>query len=227
MSSSMLERFVNKFKAEGVDHIRIHPFADTHLGKILSKDWRHKFFVPHVGEFTSPTCFANWICTGNDDARHNTQFRVNTTVKGYLSFVLYAKYYQLCSMRNMLAREMQNLPFVAYKTHQSGVKEFDRWKEYPSEIRDMIDHILDENRGPKVPYNWEERHPGLVQRIQDLIKEMVGEPDEASVQPQRKNGKKRFVKEESQQDANAASDEAVSAESTEQLSDQTEQAEQA
>jgi len=89
---SMLERFVNKFKNEGVDHIRISPFADTKLGKITSKDWRHRFFVPHMGEFTSPVCFANWICTGDDDARHNVQFRFNETVKGYLQFVLYGKF---------------------------------------------------------------------------------------------------------------------------------------
>lgn len=172
---SMLERFVNKFKNEGVDHIRISPFADTKLGKITSKDWRHRFFVPHMGEFTSPVCFANWICTGDDDARHNVQFRFNETVKGYLQFVLYGKFYQMCAMKGIVKREMKDLPFVVYKQHASGIKEFDRWKEYPIEIKNMIDHILDDDRGPKTAYPWEENHPGLEQRIQDQIKKMVGE----------------------------------------------------
>lgn len=172
---SMLERFVNKFKNEGVDHIRISPFADTKLGKITSKDWRHRFFVPHMGEFTSPVCFANWICTGDDDARHNVQFRFNETVKGYLQFVLYGKFYQMCAMKGILKREMQDLPFVAYKQHASGIKEFDRWKEYPIEIKAMIDHILDDDRGPKMAYPWDENHPGLEQRIQEQIKKMVGD----------------------------------------------------
>lgn len=172
---SMLERFVNKFKNEGVDHIRISPFADTKLGKITSKDWRHRFFVPHMGEFTSPVCFANWICTGDDDARHNVQFRFNETVKGYLQFVLYGKFYQMCAMKGIIKREMKDLPFVVYKQHASGIKEFDRWKEYPIEIKNMIDHILDDDRGPKTAYPWEENHPGLEQRIQDQIKKMVGE----------------------------------------------------
>lgn len=182
---SMLERFVNKFKNEGVDHIRISPFADTKLGKITSKDWRHRFFVPHMGEFTSPVCFANWICTGDDDARHNVQFRFNETVKGYLQFVLYGKFYQMCAMKGIIKREMKDLPFVVYKQHASGIKEFDRWKEYPIEIKNMIDHILDDDRGPKTAYPWEENHPGLEQRIQDQIKKMVGE-----VEPTDKKKKK-------------------------------------
>lgn len=187
---SMLDRFVNKFKKEGVDHIRIHPFAETKIGKITSKDWRQRFFVPHIGEFTSPVCFANWLCTGNDDARHNPNFRFNQTVKGYLQFVLYGKYYQLCSMKSTLAREMKDLPFIAYKQHQSGVKEFDRWKEYPAEIKDMIDHILDPNRGAKTPYNWEEKHPGLEARIKDMITAMVAE-----VEDKEKTAKKEVTEE--------------------------------
>jgi hypothetical protein len=186
----MIEKFINKMKTEGVDHIRIHPFANTFIGKVTSQDWRFKFFVPHVGEFTSPVCFANWICTGDDEARHNVQFRCEKTVKGFLPLVLYAKYYQLCAMRNVLKREMVDLPFVAYKVHASGIKEFDRWKEYPSEIKLMIEHILDPERGTKVDYPWEETHPGLVDRINKMIKDIVGEQPEQPVQPRRKGKNK-------------------------------------
>ena len=188
---SMIEKFINKMKHQGVDHIRIHPFANTFIGKITSQDWRFKFFVPHVGEFTSPVCFANWICTGDDEARHNVQFRCEKTIKGFLPLVLYAKYYQLCAMRNVLKREMVDLPFVAYKVHASGIKEFDRWKEYPSEIKQMIEHILDPERGTKTDYPWEETHPGLIDRINKMIKDIVGElPEQPVVQPKPRKGKK-------------------------------------
>lgn len=175
---TMLERFVNKFKKEGVDHIRIHPHAETTIGKITSKDWRQRFFVPHVGEFTSPVCFANWICTGDDEARHNPHFRFNKTVRGYLHFVLYAKFFQLAAMRSVLKKEMKDLPFVVYKLHLSGIKEFDRWKDYPTEIKKMIEHVLDPKRGPKVPYDWETNFPGLENRVNNLILEMVGETED-------------------------------------------------
>lgn len=186
---TMLERFVNKFKKEGVDHIRIHPHAETILGRAVSKDWRHRFFIPHVGEFTSPVCFANWLCTGDDEARHDPKFRFATTVKGYQQFVLYGKFYQLCAMRNLLKREMKDLPFVSYKLHQSGVKEFDRWKDYPIEIKEMISHVLDPQRGPKKPYDWS-AYPGIEERVKQMIAEIVGTIEE-SEEPQPPRSKKK------------------------------------
>ena len=81
-------------------------------------------------------------------------------------------------MRGVLKKEMKDLPFVSYKQHKSGVKEFDRWKEYPVEIKSMIDHILDEARGPKVPYPWEEKFPGLKDRISQRIKAMTETADQ-------------------------------------------------
>lgn len=181
MASSLIEKFVNKFKSDGVDHIRISPFAETTIGKVASQDWRKKFFIPHVGEFLSPVCFANWLSTGDDDARHNPKFRCDAAVKGYRTFVMYAKFYQLCSMKSLLEKEMKDLPFVAYKVHQSGVKEFDRWKEYPAEVKEMIQHILDPQRGPKVAYPWEEKHAGLTDRIAERITAIAGvsEPEDS------------------------------------------------
>jgi len=81
----------------------------------------------------------------------------------------------MCAMKGILKREMQDLPFIAYKQHASGIKEFDRWKEYPTVLKDMIEHILDDERGPKMAYPWDENHPGLEQRIQEQIKKMVGD----------------------------------------------------
>lgn len=170
MNTSIIKKFVNNFKEEGGDHIRISPFAATILGKVLSPDWRKKFFIPHVGEFLTPQCFANWLVTGDDDARHDVNLRPAAHVKEYPGFVLYAKFYQLCSMKTLLDKEMKDLPFAMYKIHTSGVKEFHRWKEYPTEIKDMIQHILDPQRGSKAPYPWDEKYPGLVEKINQHIK---------------------------------------------------------
>lgn len=189
----MLEKFVNKFKTEGVDHVRIHPFAETRLGKICSQDWRFTFFIPHMGEFTSPVCFANWLATGDEEARHNVRYRCEVSVKGYLQYVLFAKYYQLCGMRNTINKEKEqlSLPFVAYKIHTNGLKEFDRWKEYPSVIKEMIDHILDPELGPKTDYPWEDKFPGLVGRIDSLVSKIVGERPEQSEEKMPKKGKRK------------------------------------
>lgn len=169
MGSNLIKSLVNKFRTEGEDHIRISPFAATTLGKILSPDWRKKFFIPHVGEFLTPQCFANWLITGDDEARHDVNLRPSSHVREYSGFVLFAKFYQLCSMKTLLQKEKKDLPFAMYKVHTSGVKEFHRWKDYPIEIKDMMDHVLDPARGPKAEYPWEEKHPGLVAKIQAHI----------------------------------------------------------
>lgn len=163
---SIFESFVNKLRKDGVDHIRISIVADTQLGKVCSAEWRKRFFIPRVGEFLSPTCFANWLVTGDEEARHDPRYKVKRNVRGYHKFVLYAKFYQLCSMRGTLIREMADLPFVMYKVHQSGIKEFDRWKEYPQTVKDMVKHIIDEERGPKVPFPFDEE---TVKEINDMI----------------------------------------------------------
>lgn len=186
MGNDIIKTFVgNKFRNEGEDHIRISPFASTTLGKILSPDWRKKFFIPHVGEFLTPQCFANWLITGDDEARHDVNLRPSTHVREYSGFVLYSKFYQLCSMKTLLQKEKKDLPFAMYKVHTSGVKEFHRWKEYPIEIREMLDHVLDPARGPKADYPWEEKHPGLLAKIQSHIAAIAenSAPNNAGTKP--------------------------------------------
>lgn len=173
MSNEIIKKFVNKFREDGGDHIRISPFAETTLGKVLSPDWRKKFFIPHVGEFLTPQCFANWLVTGNDDARHDINIRPSTHIKDYSNFVLYSKYYQLCSMKTLLEKEYKDLPFAMYKVHTTGVKEHHRWKEYPLEVKEMVEHILDPERGSKTPYPWDKKYPGLAERVNEHIKEIV------------------------------------------------------
>ena len=169
---SVMETFVNKLiKKDGVDHIRISVAGETQLGKVLAHDWRKRFYVPRVGDFLSPICFANWLVTGDEEARHNPKYRVKKNVRGYHRYVLFAKFYQLCSMRGMLQREMKELPFVSYKVHQSGVKEFDRWKEYPTVVKEMVEHIIDDERGPRTPYPFEQ---DTIDEINRLIAEIAG-----------------------------------------------------
>lgn len=199
--SSILEKFLTKMNRDGVDHVRISPRGETHIGRICFHDWRKTFYVPGMGSFLTPVCFANWMASGNEDARHNQDFRVRADIHGWRDYVLYAKFYQLCSMATTLRRDMLDLPFVAYKQHESGIKEFDRWKEYPSEIKAMIEHIVDPARGPKVPYNWDERLPGLKRRIDERmaifveamrpIKDEVQPAAESKAKPKNKNKRPR------------------------------------
>lgn len=163
---SIIEKFLTKMKQDGVDHVRISPYGETRIGQLASANWRKVFFIPHVGEFTSPTCFANWLSTGDEEARHNPHYRCQVTVRGYRNFVLYAKFYQLCALRPELAKEMLDLPFASYKQHDSGIKEHDRWMEYPTQVKEMINHVIDPERGPKTPFPFD---PEVIKRVQDRI----------------------------------------------------------
>ena len=168
---SIFESYANKLKKDGVDHIRVSVVAETQLGKICAHDWRKRFFVPRVGDFLSPVCFANWLVTGDEEARHDPRYKVKRNVRGYHKYVLFAKFYQLCSLRGVLVREMKDLPFVAYKVHQSGIKEFDRWKDYPLTVKEMVRHVIDEERGPKVPFPFDQE---TVDEINSMIAAIAG-----------------------------------------------------
>lgn len=187
---SIIEKFVNKLKRDGVDHIRIARDALTPVGRAAAQDLRKSFFIPQIGRFVNPICFANWLHTGNEDARDDLSMRTRMPLSDFREFVLYGKFYQLCSMRDMLVREMKDLPMVAYHQFPNGVREINRWKEYQSEVRAMIDHIVDPERGPKAPYPWDEKYPGLTEKINQRIMDMTGidpnNPPPAAEKPERK-----------------------------------------
>ena len=90
---SVMEKFVSSFKKDGIDHIRVGLGGDTKLGRMCAADWRRRFFIPLVGEFLSPQCFANWLVTGDEAARHDPKYRVKNAVRGYHGYVLYGKFY--------------------------------------------------------------------------------------------------------------------------------------
>lgn len=162
---------LNVFVNDGGDHIRVSPYGKTTVGRIASMDWRKKFFVPHLGEFSSSRCFANWLVCGNEDARHNVRFKVDKTIKGYRTLMLYAKYHQLCSLKKTLANEPTNLVFVAYKQHKSGIKEGTGYRENPVEVKDFIEYILANKDTTK--YDWDKNYPGLLGMIDSLVKEIL------------------------------------------------------
>lgn len=181
---SIMETFVTKLRKDGQDHVRVSAIGETAIGRLCAHDWRRRFYIPRVGDFLSPVCFANWLVTGDEAARHDPRYRVKQNVRGYHRYVLYAKYHQLCSLRSVLQREMLDLPFVCYKIHQSGIKEFDRWKEYPGTVKEMVQFVIDPENGPKKLFPFP---PELVEEINSMIEAIAqaSSPEEESCDQQK------------------------------------------
>lgn len=146
------------FNRDGVDHVNVSAYtaySDTEIGKIASPDWRKTFFVPHVGDFITPRAFANWMVSGGKEhLRHSTGiYRTTVPLSHFRTLLLFAKYYQLCGMRAalMTAQNLTNLPWVMYKKHISGVREYDRWDQYPAEVKEMVKYII--QHGSRNHYN--------------------------------------------------------------------------
>ena len=176
--SVILSELIRVFKEEGKDHLRISLFAKTKVGRILHPRWGADFFIPKIGGFHSPVCFANWVATdGNDDARWDSRIRSKKRVERYHDIILFAKYHQICRLKWVLEGELKkfpkNIPWFMYNVHKSGVIEIDKWREYPSTVKKIVDHIVDPERGPKSPYPWETEFPGLLNYIEETIKNIT------------------------------------------------------
>lgn len=152
------EAFIVAFRDDGQDHVWVSPFSKTEVGRVSSIQWRRRFFVPQMGDFLSPSCFANWvILTGNEVARFNpgTVVVVKEKRSFYKKLLLFAKYHQLCSLRAKLekGRDLLDLPWVEYKLHSTNIKEFVRDTSQANLIKSMVQHIIES--GPKVPFETE------------------------------------------------------------------------
>jgi len=66
-----------------------------------------------------------------------------------------------------------DLPFLMYNVYATGVKELNKWFEYPSQIKKIVEHILDPNLGPKVQYPWDEEYPDMLNEINEKIKAII------------------------------------------------------
>lgn len=178
------------YKVDGEDHIRISPYGKTDLGKILSQGWRKPFYIPRIGNFLTPECFAKWITTGDEDARHNVRFRFSGRIRNYRELLLFAKYYQLCALSDALGRFIEpyritegdssklviKVPLIGYTIHDTGLREYDRWPEYPGELMPFIESILDPMKGPTIKYQWP---ASIVKIVDDGIAAIVGASKEA------------------------------------------------
>lgn len=155
------------YKTEGKDHILVSPFAKTELGKILSLNWRKKFFIPQLGEFISPEAFVAWLFTGNEEERWNTRARIPTVRKDQVPLLkkalFFAKYHQLSALKPVLIRLLNQplengktvgeLPCVEYKIHTSGVKEFHPDQRRVVILQAMVKHLIE--KGPKEMFSTE------------------------------------------------------------------------
>lgn len=158
------------FKVDGEDHIRVSSRGLTLAGRMTSHDYKFEFFIPHLGDFLSPVCFANWLASGVEEARFDPSIKIKGNVPGYRNFLLYAKFWQLCKMRPRLINEKIDLPFVSYRVHQTGIKEINRWKEYAPTVKEMIEHVLDSERGPHTPFPWS---PNVEKGIDKMVKKIA------------------------------------------------------
>ena len=142
---------------DGVDHILVSPFGETLLGKFCSLQWRSKFFIPNLGEFTSPVNFAGWVVTGDENLRHSKSLGgVKVPKDIWRDARLFAKFAQLSAARNILLKKYDietlerelNLPFLIYKVHTGGVKERLNDEVYNSIIKEMLVYLLNNEGKP-------------------------------------------------------------------------------
>lgn len=144
----VLGRVIYNF--DGEDHVRISPFGTTQIGKYASLSWRSKFFIPQLGEFISPLSFISWLYYGDESYRHNNQpARIQHITKEEFTKYQYAgwlaKWHQLTSLHSALIKQsnvgkvnMLDLPWVEYKVHISGLKEFPKTQVNANILKGLV-----------------------------------------------------------------------------------------
>lgn len=170
MSRNMFNQMLAAFKEDGVDHVRVNIRAATYIGRQLSPDYCYEFFIPNVGTFTSAKCFANWLVTMDDAKRSDSRYNVSPAVRNnpfYREAILYGKLSQLCATRPRNLEKLINLPFISYNVYPGGVVEGDRWVEYASRVKEILEHYME--HGPKVPFDF---NPAFISDMKNKIKEI-------------------------------------------------------
>lgn len=166
------------FIHDGKDHVNIFTHGETNVGKVAFPEWRRKFYIPHLGEFASPRAFANWcVSGGQEEYRRQTgyvEYRVEN-IREFRMLMLYAKFFQLTSLRSSLIDEkhLLDVPWLMYKKHLTGVKEHNKWEEYPKIAKAYVDHIV--NHGNHVKFNFEAVIPGLTEVVNKYLRAFIGE----------------------------------------------------
>lgn len=144
------EALIPCFEEDGKDHIRVSPTAKTLVGRMLAQNYNYPFFIPGIGSFLSPVCFANWMYTGDESYRHDGKKKPKGKIRNYREYVLYAKFFQLCKIKPSLGKIDATLPFISYRVYKTGITELDKWPEYTEFAKDMLLHI--HQKGAKEPY---------------------------------------------------------------------------
>lgn len=200
MSRNMSNQMLAAFKEDGVDHVRINVRAATYIGRQLSPDYCYEFFIPNVGTFTSAKCFANWLVTMDDAKRSDSRYNVAPAIRNsqfYRDAIVYGKLSQLCATRPRNLEKLINLPFISYNVYPGGVVEGDRWTEYASRVKEILEHYME--HGPKVPFDF---NPAFISDMKNKIKEISTQYKELventeGIAPQTpKRKKKKAVKNE-------------------------------
>lgn len=181
------DQFHKVLHQDGQDHVNLSVHGKTEIGQIASPEYRKRFYIPHLGEFASARCFANWMCSGGDDSLRTSSSRYNTagtSVSVFRMYLLFAKHFQITSLRNTCVSNsnMLNVPWVMYKQHITGVREFDRWSIYSEIAKVLVMHAVDNTANVK--FNWDlidGQIPLVVQERIRQIAEASGTPAEAVV----------------------------------------------
>lgn len=142
---------------DGVDHIHVNMGGKTEIGRILAFNYNKRFNVPNAGSFSTATCFVNWMNTGDELARHNPRYKIEGRVSNFREYLLFAKYYQLLKVSQVLATEFkgkEDLWFVDYRTYPSGVKELSAWAAYAPLAKKMVEFIVGGEAAGNKEFPW-------------------------------------------------------------------------
>lgn len=155
MSISIKDAMINvAFKQDGVDHVLLAPFGATKIGNYASMSWRRSFFIPQLGEFLSPQSFVSWLHYGDESQRHSNKPNrlpyLERSVQAFYQQALYlAKWYQLSSLHGALVKQstvgeinLLELPWVEYRIHASGLKEFPQNQRNAEVIKALVKYNI-------------------------------------------------------------------------------------
>lgn len=151
MSLSIKEAMLKvAYRKDGEDHILVTPFAATNLGKYSSLTWRKYFFIPMFGEFLSPMAFMSWLATGDEAQRHAThpvRLQMNQKDENLVKAGYFAKWYQHLALHNIITKQVSamggdpfELPWVEYKIHENGLKEFPATQSTAETLKKLARH---------------------------------------------------------------------------------------
>lgn len=160
---------INLYSEEGVDHIQLSPHSNSKVGKLLSPEWRQKFFIPQIGSFVSPIAFCNWISGGGEEARFDDRVKGKIKIP-YKLLLVVSKYHQLLAMTKDLRtfpEDWTDVPLTRYRRHTNGVKELvpdNQW--YPDAVYHLTACVI-QNLEPE----WDEFAPNF--KPYELIDELI------------------------------------------------------